>query len=111
MAGDHLTDFKPSARLRKELGECTGGGGGPEGRGAEWAGCVLSKWTVVYGSGVIARRGDPVRHAVDPDELALCKAPAKEARRLAAPLDDGAGLDTEADLRFHPFFVTANAGD
>src|SRR3954469_25703800 len=39
------------------------------GPGAEWPQNILSLKTVVYGSGAIARAGQPVRHAVAPAEL------------------------------------------
>jgi hypothetical protein len=73
---------------------------------AEWPNNILSRRTVVYGSGAMARKGDPVRHEVDPDELALCKALAKAAHKLMKDID--AGLESEADLEFREFFIAAN---
>jgi hypothetical protein len=42
---------------------------------AEWPDNIISGLAVVYESGVIARAGETVRHAVDPDELAACRSP------------------------------------
>lgn len=111
MSGSTVTNFKPSRVLFRPLAECAQGQppadpGAPD---AEWAGCILSQKTVVYGSGVIARRGEAAGHAVDRDELDLCRRLAKEAARMAKPITEG-GFDTEGEFRFEPFYVPAPAG-
>ena len=106
MAGTPMTDFRPSPTRLEPLRECMGF---PRETAAEWPANILSRRTVVYGSGVIARRGDPVRHRVDPDELALCTKLSKAAERAAADIESG--LDSEGDLSFRGFFIAANVDD
>lgn len=108
MPGPPITQFKPDARRLAVFRECM-----PRGRtsrpGAEWPHNIISGQTVVYGSGVIARRGDPVRHNVDPDELDLCRRLAREASGLLK--DIGLGLGSEGNLEFRGFFIAANVDD
>lgn len=76
---------------------------------AEWPNNLISRKAVVYASGVIARAGGPVRHNVDPDELALCRRLAADA---AAVMDGVAvGMGSESTDPFRPFFITANVGE
>lgn len=77
--------------------------------GAEWPHNLISRQAVVYGSGVIARKNDPVVHVVDPDELSLCRQLAAEAERLM----DGVpvGMGSEARHPFRGFFIAANVDD
>jgi hypothetical protein len=72
----------------------------------EWIGDTLSYKPVVYGSGRIARAGDPVRHNVDPDELARCRSLAAEAQSLRPP-----DLPSEGDFEWYQFFIAANLDD
>ncbi len=109
MAGTPLTQFKLSSSRLRPLRECMqsfGAGRDPE---AEWPMNILSKKTVIYESGAIARRGDPVRHNVDPEEFELCRKLAREAHRTAKDIEFG--LDTEAEFAFSPFFIVANIDD
>lgn len=76
---------------------------------AEWPNNIISRKAVVYGSGVIAREGAPVRHNVSSEELALCKRLAGEACALMAGVTVGMG--SEAGDSFHEFFIAANADD
>lgn len=76
---------------------------------AEWPCGILSKRTVVYGSGAIARQGDPLRHNIDPDELALCRRLAVEADVLLK--DIGLGLRSESHQDYRGFYIAANADE
>ncbi len=95
MAGPPITTFERIGRS-EAIWNCCGAlsdvVGSPE---AEWPDNILSLETVVYGSGRMARAGDPVRHNVDPDELALCRRLADEADRMACSITYG--LATEMD--------------
>ncbi len=112
MAGVPITHFKKlsasSSRLAplRECMEGYGAGSDPE---ADWPNNILSRKTVVYESGVIARQGDPIRHHVDPEEFERCRELARGAHRAAKQIEYG--LDTEGEFSFHPFFITANIGD
>src|SRR5438046_479855 len=107
MAGPPITDFEPDPAGLAVLGACVGQPG--DNPASEWSANVLSRRTVVYGSGAIARRGDPVRHHVDPDELALCRRLAAEASGLLDGIDTGLG--SESALHFRGFFMAANADE
>jgi hypothetical protein len=109
MAGSPITHFKPDRRRLEPLRPCMDDFGAGRDAEAEWPNNILSRKTVVYGSGVIARGGAQVRHEVDPDELALCKRLAKLAARQAKDIEYG--LDTEGGLAFQEFFIAANADD
>lgn len=76
---------------------------------SEWPNNVLSRQTVVYDSGVIARRGTSVVHRVDPDELALCQRLAGSAAEIMQGVS--VGMKSEADDPFHPFFQVGNVSD
>jgi hypothetical protein len=76
---------------------------------AEWPNNIISRKAVVYGSGVIARKGTKVRQAVDPAELALCQRMAAEAARLMAGVEVGMG--SESGDTFRGFFIAANVDD
>jgi hypothetical protein len=106
MAGAPITHFEPDPTRFEVVRLCTEhfDVGDPD---AEWPNNILSRRTVVYGSGAIARRGDPVRHAVDPDELALCRRLAAEAAAVMAGVEVGMG--SESGDTFHEFFIAGNA--
>jgi hypothetical protein len=108
MADRPITHFDPDPDRFAVLRECTVnyGVGDP---GAEWPNNLLSRKTVVYGSGRIAREGDSVRQEVDPDELALCRRLAGEAADLMAGVEVGMG--SESSDPFRAFFIAANADD
>src|SRR5436853_461425 len=78
MAGPPITQFEPDPERLRPLTHCMAldSGSDPEG---DWPYNILSRKTVVYGDGKIARAGEPVTHRVDPDELALCRRLAEEA--------------------------------
>ncbi|WP_422928807.1 zf-TFIIB domain-containing protein [Singulisphaera sp. PoT] len=107
-----ITHFEPDPKRRAPLEPCIEAGEDSIKAalpGSDWPSNILSLRTVVYGSGRIAREGDEVRHDVDPEELALCRRLASEARGLL----DGkvnAGLGSEADMTFAPFWIAANRG-
>ena len=76
---------------------------------AEWPNNLISRRAVVYGSGLISRAGDPVRHAVDPDELALCRRLAAEAAGIMFGV--AVGMGSEAGDGFRGFFIAGTAGE
>jgi hypothetical protein len=103
-----LTHFEPDPDRLACLGECLDLHGlGPA--EAEWPNNMISRRAIVYGSGAIARQGSPIRHAVDPDELALCRRLAAEAAALMAGVDVGMG--SESSDEFREFFIAANADE
>lgn len=108
MAEQMHTQFEPEPALLTKFAECMADfGEGEDAPEADWPNNILSKKTVVYGSGVIARQGDPVRHNVSADELALCRRLAAEAFDIMKQIN--AGLNTEADISFQEFYLAANA--
>jgi hypothetical protein len=112
MAGTPITHFKKLTSSSSRLApfrECMADYGVGDDPDAEWPNNILSRKTVVYESGVIARLGDPVTHKVDPDELELCRELARKAHRVAKDIEFG--LDTESEFSFHPFFIAANIDD
>lgn len=108
MAGTPLTHFEPDVDRLTVIHECMEhyDVGAPD---AEWPNNIISRRAVVYGNGVIARRDDPVRHAVDPDELALCRRLSEEAAGVMAGVDVGMG--SESGDPFRGFFVAANVDE
>jgi hypothetical protein len=73
----------------------------------DWPGNMLSKRIVVYGDGTIARQGEPVRFAVDSDELALCRRLSDEAEAIVKDLPIAGG---SGGYEFRPFYSTASEG-
>ena len=103
-----LTDFDPdSERLLvfQECMDCYDVGNLDD----EWPNNIVSRSTVVYGTGVIARAGDPVEHRVDPEELDLCRRLAAEACRIMEGTDVGMGSCSDGPLR--EFYIAANVDD
>lgn len=100
-----ITNFKMSAARRKPLWECMKDYGVGD-KGAEWPNNILSKRTVVYESGVIARRGDVVEHNVDPDELELCNSLARDA--LTANPHAYFDFGSEGGSKIWEFSIVAN---
>ena len=104
----NITDFDLDPARLAPLRECMDnyGIGDPN---AEWPNNIISRKAVVYGSGVIAREGTPVRHNVAPQEFALCKRLASEVSALMSGVM--VGMYSEADDPFHEFFIVANTDD
>jgi len=100
-----ITHFELDSERLAVISECMEnyGVGDPA---AEWPNNIISRRAVVYGSGVIARRGAPIQHAVDPDELALCHRLAAEAMQQISGVDVGMG--SESCDPFRGFFISAN---
>jgi hypothetical protein len=105
MAGTRITHFEPDPERLAVIRECMENYevGDPQ---ADWPNNVISRHTVVYGSGVIARRSVAVQHSVDPDELALCRRLATEVAELMADVDVGMG--SESGDPFRAFYIAAN---
>lgn len=110
MADALLTHFDPDPKLLDPLLEATSyqvfnadGSWSPD-----WPGNILSKRIVIYGDGTIARRDDPVRFAVDPAELALCRQLAAEAQAIVKELGIAGGSSFQ---EFGPFYNVASEGN
>lgn len=103
----YVTEFGEQ-RFAPVLAQCMDNYGIGDGAN-EWPNNVLSRQTVVYDSGVIARRGAPVVHRVDPDEFALCQRLAESAAEIMRGVT--VGMRSEADDPFHPYFRVANVLD
>lgn len=102
-----LTQFNPDPSLIEPLLDATDYPFYEEGAmNSDWPGNILSRRMVIYGDGTIARRGDPVRFAVHPDELELCRRLASEAAEIAEGLDVGGS----GDNAFGAFYCTASEG-
>lgn len=76
---------------------------------AGWPNNILSRQTVVYGNGTIARSGEDVTNRVDADELPLCQRFAAEVTKIMDGVEVGMG--SESGDTFHSFYVTANVGE
>jgi hypothetical protein len=70
---------------------------------AEWPSNLISRATVVYETGRIARASEAASQAVDPDELAACRRLAREAYGVMEGREVGMG--SEASTQFSEFFV------
>lgn len=101
-----VTDLQPDDERLAVLRPCMEHYGVGDGA-AEWPNNLLSRRAVVYPTGRIARRGDEVRHAVDPAELASCRAMAEEIARLMDGVEVGMGSDSGDGFR--PFWIVADA--
>ena len=73
---------------------------------AEWPLNIISRQAVVYGSGHIAREGDSVHLAVDPEELDLCRRLSAEIAELMAGVEVGMG--SESSDEFRGFFIAGS---
>jgi hypothetical protein len=103
-----LTDFAPDPERLAIFRDCIEhyDVGDPA---AEWPNNLLSRKTVVYGSGAIACQGNPVRHAVDPHELRYCRQLAAQAILVMGNMPVGMG--SESIDPFLPFFIVANQNE
>lgn len=108
MAGTPITHFELDAKKQASLQECMDNYdiGDSE---AEWPNNLLSRKTVVYESGVIARQGAPVRHAVDPDELEFCRRMAPEVCKIME--NRCFGMGSEGSDNFFEFFIAGNVDE
>jgi len=81
--------------------------------------CCLSKRTIFYSCGMIARKDDVIKHAHPAGELKLCQRLAAAAAKVVKGLEIGMGSEgTPAIIEskkpivltesFYPFFVAAN---
>jgi hypothetical protein len=97
-----VTEFVTSAAKLAVLAPCMNPDPDADG---EWPNNIISNRAVVHENGTIVRAGDALRHAVDPDELALCQTLARQAAAIMDGVEVGMG--SESSARFGEFFVTA----
>lgn len=76
---------------------------------AEWPNNILSRKSVIYQSGRIARTGEIVTHRVDPDELDLIRRLAHDVRKVM--LGVSVGMGSESSDPFHEFHSAGNVDD
>ncbi|MGL5510557.1 MAG: hypothetical protein ACRDB1_13130 [Microcoleaceae cyanobacterium] len=100
-----LKDFTPDPERLTVLAECIADYGIDEGN-SEWTNNIISKKTVVYGSGVIAKHGQIVDHNVDPKEFELCQQLAYQVCQIMGNIDVGMG--SESSTPFQTFYIVAN---
>ena len=105
MTKEPLTQFEPDPERLAIISFCMEHHdvGDP---GAEWPNNIISRHTVVYGSGHIAREGDSVQLTVDPDELDLCRRLSAEIAELMAGVEVGMG--SEGSDEFQGFFIAGS---
>jgi hypothetical protein len=103
-----ITDCQPNAQQLAPLKESTNNYDVGDANG-EWPHNCISRKTVVYDCGVIARNGNPKTHCHDPEELALVRSLADSAAKLM----DGTEVEMGSDSidYFVPFYICANIGD
>lgn len=108
MAGTPIAHFDIASDPHPAFAECVDnyGVGSSE---AEWPNNMISRKAVFYTSGRIARHGEPVRHAVDPDELALCRRLASEVAAIMSGVEVGMG--SESGATFEEFFIAGNVDE
>ena len=99
-----------SARRQKVIAACIEnyGVGSEDMYRVEWPNNVISRQAIVYGSGVIAKRGALLPHSVSPAELALCRRLAAECCKTLEGVEVGMG--SESSDYFQPFYITAIEG-
>jgi len=98
---DYIIEFG-TEKFAKVFEPCIDAYGSGDPEETEWPNNVLSNQTVVYDSGVIARRSDSVVHRVDPEELARCERLAKAAASVLGSFP--VGMKSEGNDPFHPYF-------
>lgn len=105
MANRVITSFYPDADRLAVFDECMANYdvGDPD---AEWPNNIISRSAVVYGSGVIVRKGVVPTHAVDADELARCQRLSAESAAVMSGVDVGMG--SAASTPFRDFFIAAS---
>lgn len=108
LAREPLLHFEPDPERLAVIRECMKNYevGDPN---AEWPNNIISRRAIVYGSGRIARQGESVQHAVDPDELALCRRLGAEIAGLMAGVFVGMG--SESDDEFQGFFIAGSVDE
>lgn len=101
-------NFPLDPSLQSVIEECIGPSSGDD-PDAEWTGTILSTKTVVYGSGRLAKTGEPVTHEVDPDELEQIKRLAHDAAKVMQGV--AVGMGSRSSAPFREFFIAANVSD
>lgn len=71
---------------------------------AEWPNNMLSRFTVAYENGAIARRSDPAPLSSSSAELALCKQLSAEAKTVMG--NTPVGMGSESSDSFDAFFIS-----
>ena len=108
MAETIITHFDLDPQRLEILRPCMENGGEDDGE-LDWPSNVISCRTVAYGSGIIARRDAPVRHAVLADEWELCRRLAVQA--LVPMQGEYVGLGSAGGDMFSEFFIAATVDD
>jgi hypothetical protein len=100
-----LISFPPDPQLQAAIQPCLDhyGVGDPE---ADWPNNILSTKSVIYGSGRIARAGEPIVHQVDPDELDLIRRLAHDVAKVM--LNVSVGMGSSASDPFREYYCAAN---
>ena len=76
---------------------------------ADWPNNIISRQSVVYSHGGIARKGRAPAFKVDAEELAICRRLADDA---LVPMEGrNVGMGSEIDSKFQAFFIVANVDD
>ncbi len=108
-----LTHFEPDearfAVLKDVLKDCIDDYGVAEDESAEWPNNILSRRTVIYGNGTIARASDAITFAVDSDELDSCIRLANEAATIME--GEEVGLASESSAGFSAFWICSNGDE
>jgi hypothetical protein len=107
MAKKPMTSFELIKTPIEAIRVCVGTADSGELTAGTWEHGFLASDTVVYASGRIARRGDTVRHTVDPDELARCRTLAKATSSISPPYFPS----SEGDFRWNLFYVASNSDE
>jgi hypothetical protein len=97
---------KPDPKKMEVLSQCFDDYGVSEDPNAEWPNNILSRRTVVYRTGHIGKKDEPIYIDVDPDELALCERVSAALKHAVGDRDCGIG--SEGDFPLRPFFICAN---
>lgn len=100
-----LTNFTLDATRRAVLNPCIDNYDVGDDSDGEWPNNILSRRTVVYGSGTIARDGEAVTFAVDSEELDLCVRLANEAAALME--GEEVGMGSESGAGWSAFWIVA----
>lgn len=101
-----LTHFMPDPERLAVLKDCIDSYGVGDDESAEWPNNILSRQTIVYSNGTIARASESVTFSVDSNELDLCVRLAHEAAKIME--GEEVGLGSESSAGFSAFWICTN---